>query len=137
MSENFTIKQLYEFADIVSLHGIKELLKNQNLDQRNLSELLQNLIRKQAIERNKLRKKKIATLIKIYVEDGKSVSDSIDDIKNYIEDKQKIEEIKAKLLSKKENVDDGSYEILIEDIKDYLSLYDGMKTIDDIIKNIK
>lgn len=138
MSDKFTIKQLYEFADVIALRGVGELLKNENVDSKDLSNLLQNLIKKQAIERNRLRKKKISSLIKIYIDDNNSVSDTIDQLKAYIEDDQKVTEIKAKLLTKKEAQDDEDmYTVLIEDLKDYLELYDDMKTIDDINKNMK
>lgn len=138
MSEKFTIKQLYEYADIISLRGIKELLKDEHVDVKDLSNMLQALIKKQAVDRNKLRRKKIAVLIKIYIDDNNSVSDTVDQLKTYINDENKVAEIKAKLLTKKEaQDDDDSYEILIEDLKDYLDLYDDMKTIDDISKNMK
>ena len=137
MADKFTIKQLYEIADTIHLKGIKDVIKRDNINVNDLNELLQNLITKQAIKRNKIIRKKISTLINVYTEDNNSVTDTISQLKDYINDEQKVESIKGKMLSKKESQDEGLYPVLIEDLKDYLELYDDMKTISDIIKNMK
>ena len=137
MSDKFTIKQLYDFSNIIKNHSINELLKDKTINQDDLNDLLSELIAEQAIERSKLRKKKIPSLIKIYIEDGYNLDDQIEQLKTYINDDVKANEIKPKLMKKKDLEDDTAYTVLIEDMKDYLDLYDEMKTIDEMIKNMK
>ena len=137
MSDKFTIKQLYDFSNIIKNHGVNELLKDRTINQDDLNDLLSELIAEQAIEQSKLRKKKIHSLIKIYIDDGYNLDDQIEQLKTYINDDVKSNEIKPKLMKKKDLEDDTAYTVLIEDMKDYLDLYDEMKTIDEIIKNMK
>lgn len=137
MSDKFTIKQLYDFSNIIKNHSINELLKDKTINQDDLNDLLSELISEQAIEQSKLRKKKIHSLIKIYIEDGYNLDDQIEQLKTYINDDVKANEIKPKLMKKKDLEDDTAYTVLIEDMKDYLDLYDEMKTIDEMIKNMK
>lgn len=137
MSDKFTIKQLYDFSNIIQKHNIKELIQDKTINQDDLNDLLSELISKQAIERNRLRKKKIPSLVKIYIDDGYSLEDPIEQLKTYVNDEIKANEIRPKLMKKKDLEDEVAYTVLIEDIKDYLDLYDEMKTIDEMIKNMK
>ena len=137
MSDKFTIKQLYDFSNIIQKHNIKELIQDKTINQDDLNDLLSELISKQAIERNRLRKKKIPSLVKIYIDDGYSLEDPIEQLKTYVNDEIKANEIRPKLMKKKDLEDEVAYTVLIEDIKDYLDLYDEMKTIDEMVKNMK